>query len=448
MTAGAHGSVAVGGGSTDALPPGPDLPALVQAALLVQGPPFLRRCHRRYGDRFTLRLGRFGTYVYLADPDDIREVFHADDTVFHAGEANAPFLGRVLGPTSVLVTDEEQHLRQRRRLAGPFHGDSVAGLTGCMAEIAAADARTWPVGRPFAALPHTRAVALEVILQTVLGLSAEERLATMRTALLALVDIDLLQMAQFVFPALGRTWPWRRFWAYKDRADRLVLEEIRGTRSDPRLGERHDVLAMLVRHREPDGSAMTDLEIRDQLVTLLLAGHETTATGLAWALERLVRHPEVLDLATAAARDGDEAYIDAVVAETLRSRPVVPDVSRRLVRDYRLGRHLLPAGTFVDLGIVLVHQSRDRYERPDRFDPGRFVGARPDPGIWLPFGGGNRRCLGAAFAATEMRVVLGEILRRVDLEPTDAAPEKARVRHVTLAPAKGATVLARAVRDV
>lgn len=427
----------------DTLPPGPTLPPLVMGALMAAGTTFVERWHRRYGDRFTLRLGRFGTYVYLADPDDIKAVFHGDDTIFHAGEANAPFLGRVLGPTSVLVTDEDLHLRQRRSLAGPFHGASVARLVPRMEAVAAAEIDTWPTGVPFEVMAHTKAITLEVILQTVIGVTDEGRLAELRASLLRLVDIGLLDMAQFVFPSLARRWPWKRFGEVKTQADRLLHREIAIARADPDLAERPDVLAMMVRQGE-----MGDQEIRDQLATLLLAGHETTATGLAWAMERLVRHPSILAQATAAARNGDDAYLDAVVAETLRCRPVVPDVSRRLTADYRLGPYLLPAGTYVDPAIALVHRSPARYPEPERFDPGRFVGRRPDATVWLPFGGGSRRCLGAAFAATEMRVVLSQILRRVDVEPTSAPAEKARVRHVTLAPSRGGTITVRARRAV
>lgn len=426
---------------TDTLPPGPSLNWLVQSALIVTGPRWLEYCQKRYGDRFTLRLGRFGTYVYLADPDDIKEVFRGDDAVFHAGEANAPFLGRVLGPSSVLVTDEEVHLRQRRRLSGPFHGASVRRLVPRMAAIAAADVGSWPVGRPLRVLDRMRAVTLEVILQTVIGVTDEERLAPLRSALLHLTDIPVWQMAQFPLPALGRYRPWRSFWDRKEAADRLLRDELELARRDPALEERPDVLAMLLRHREPDGTAMTSDELRDQIVTLLLAGHETTATGLAWAVERLTRHPEVLRRATEAARRDDPAYLDAVVSETLRARPVVPDVSRRLTTDVRLGGHTIPAGTYVDPAIVLVHRSGRLYGDPDRFGPERFVGGRPDPTLWLPFGGGSRRCLGAAFAATEMRVVLAEILKRVDLAPTKARPERARMRHVTLAPHRGGAVV-------
>jgi cytochrome P450 len=426
---------------TDTLPPGPSLNWLAQSALIITGPRWLEHCQKRYGDRFTLRLGRFGTYVYLADPDDIKEVFRGDDSVFHAGEANAPFLGRVLGPSSVLVTDEEVHLRQRRRLSGPFHGASVTRLVPRMAAIAAADVGGWPVGRPFRVLDRMRAVTLEVILQTVIGVTDEERLAPLRSALLHLTDIPVWQMAQFPLPGLGRYRPWRSFWARKEAADRLLRVEFERARGDPALEERPDVLAMLLRHREPDGTAMTSDELRDQIVTLLLAGHETTATGLAWAVERLTRHPEVLLRATEAARRDDHAYLDAVVSETLRARPVVPDVSRRLTADVCLGGHTIPAGTYVDPAILLVHRSGRLYRDPDRFEPERFVGGRPDPTVWLPFGGGSRRCLGAAFAATEMRVVLGEILKRVDLAPTRARSERARMRHVTLAPHRGGTVV-------
>jgi cytochrome P450 len=216
--------------------------------------------------------------------------------------------------------------------------------------------------------------------------------------------------------------------------------EIARCQKDPDLEHRTDVLAMLVRARDEDGDQLTEVELRDQLVTLLLAGHETTATGLAWALERLIRHPAILARAQAAARQGDDDYLDAVVTETLRVRPVVPDISRRLTRPAEIAGRRLPAGIMVDPAIPLVHKAADHYPDPLRFEPDRFVDQPPDPALWLPFGGGNRRCLGASFASTEMRIVLGEVLRRVDLEVTIAPDEPARVRHVTLVPGKGAVI--------
>jgi cytochrome P450 family 135 len=420
-----------------------------QAISIGRLPQFLASCHRRYGDRFTVRLGRFGTFVYLVDPEDIRSVFHGDDAALHAGEANAPFLGRVLGPSSVLCTDDEVHLRQRRRLSGPFHGSSIAELVPLMTQVAAEDIGTWPVGRSFALLPRMRGITIDVILRAVMGVGPDDpgRHDRLRVTLSDLVDLDLLRLAPFAFPALAGVWPWTRYGALQDRADALLHGEIEECRSDPELAARTDVLAMLVRHREEDGTAMTTPEIRDQLVTLLLAGHETTATGLAWTFERLVRHPAILAKAAHAAAEGDDDYLDAVVTESLRIRPVVPDITRKLARDVTIGegpRQLrLPAGTIVDPAVYLVMRSPKLYPEPLEFRPERFVGQRPDPNVWIPFGGGTRRCLGAAFALTEMRVVLGEVLRQVDLATTKRRSERTRVRHVTLTPHRGAVVTVR-----
>jgi cytochrome P450 len=426
------------------LPAGPGWPGALQALATAQLPLFMQYCSRRYGDRFTVRMGRFGTYVYLSDPADIRAVFHGDDAVFHAGEANAPFLGRVLGPSSVLCTDDDVHLRQRRHMSGPFHGPSVAALAPVMAEVAAEDVAGWPIGVEFAVLPHMRRVTLEVILRAVIGVDGADhlRLAELRQTLSSLVDLNLLMMAPFAFPGLARFWPWTRYAAVQARADELIYAEIDRCQRAPDLEQRRDVLALLVR-----GGGMTTAELRDQLVTLLLAGHETTATGLAWTLERLVRHPAALARAEGAARDGaDGGYLDAVITESLRVRPVVPDITRRLMRDVIIGegdRELrLPAGVFVDPAIYLVMRSEASYPDPLAFRPERVLGARPDPSVWLPFGGGSRRCLGASFAHTEMRVILATVLRSIELVTTTARDERTRVRHVTLAPHRGARVTA------
>jgi cytochrome P450 family 135 len=433
----------------DVLPPGPGWPPVVQTLGTFQLPRFMDYCHKRYGDRFTVRLGSFGTFVYLVDPDDIKAVFRGDDAVFHAGEANAPFLGPVLGASSVLVTDDDVHRRQRRRLSGPFHGESIAKLVPLTSRVAAKDIDAWPVGQAFPVLPHMRHITLDVILRAVIGVSEDDpaRMAQLRSTLAALVDLNLVKLVPFLFPALADIWPWSRYKVVQAKANDLLRTEIDGCRADPALPDRSDVLAMLVRHREDDGTAMTTEEIRDQLVTLLLAGHETTATGLAWAMERMVRHPAVLAEAARAATEGDDEYLEAVVTESLRIRPVVPDITRRLVTDVTIGEgesqlHL-PAGTLVDPAIYLVMRSATHYPDPLEFRPERFVGRRPDPNVWLPFGGGNRRCLGAAFALMEMRVVLSAILTRVELCSTTRRAERTRVRHVTLAPHRGAVVTVR-----
>jgi len=400
---------------------------------------FLGACRRSYGDTFTVRVGRMGTYVYICDRDDIRAVFRDHET-FHAGEANAPFLAPILGSTSVLVTDRPSHSRQRRLMVPAFHGTSVAALAAVMEEVAAAEIERWPVGVTFEARPRMQAITLEVILRAVIGADDETRLQELREALPPLVELDMLALMQFAFPQLRDRWPWKRFRAVQERADAALHAEIENCRRDPRLDERHDVLAMLVRSRDEDGMAMTTQELRDQLVTLLLAGHETTATGLAWSLERLVRHPSILDRARKAAEEDDTAYLNAVINETLRVRPVIADVTRRVTKPTTVAGHHLPAGVMVDPAILLVHASPDNYDDPGRFDPGRYDGSSPDPSVWLSFGGGNRRCIGATFAATEMRIVLREILRRVELEPTDASDEPAKVSHVTLIPKKQARI--------
>lgn len=425
-------------------PPGPRLPGWVQIGLFGLNPlRFLRACHRRYGDRITLRMPRFGRYVYLVDPEDIRTVFRGDAQTFHAGEANGLVLSALLGQSSVLVTDEEKHLRQRRLMAPPFHGATVRSQVDRMAEIAARDVERWPVGEPFALLPRMRAITLEVILRTVIGARQEERLAVLRSALPPLVDLHGLNLLQFLFPRLRDHWPWRRFRTVEDRANTAIYEEIAACRADPALDQRPDVLAMLVRARDEDGSALSDVELRDQLVTLLLAGHETTATGLAWTFERLVRHPEVLAKAQAAAIEGDDGYLDMVVSEVLRVRPVVIDIARRLTREVEIGGYRLPAGTLVSPAIMLVQTSERNYPNPLDFDPSRWAERHPDPTTWLPFGGGNRRCLGAAFATTEIRTVLATVLQRVDLATTTDDDERPMLRHVTVVPGAGALVTAR-----
>lgn len=425
------------------LPPGPPLPVWTQTVLLWRHrKQFLDACHRRYGDRFTVRAAGTGSIVFLADADDARVVFRADPNTAQAGAGNA-VLSEVLGPASVLVLDGEQHKRRRRLMLPAFHGDSVRRQAELMADIAATDVETWPVGSAVALHPRMRAITLEVILRTVIGVQDEVRLAELRRVLPPLVDFNMLLMLPVAYPRLRSLGPWRRFGAVKQRAYAALVDEIERCRTDPRLAERTDVLAMLVRARDEDeqsDTAMSTDELRDQLVTLLLAGHETTATGLSWTFERLVRHPELLRAAQEAAEQGDDAYLDAVVKESLRVRPVVYNVARRLTAPLEVGGYRLPAGVMVAPVLGMVQRSAAHHPDPERFDPARYTGAAADPHTWMPFGGGTRRCLGATFASVEMRIVLREVLRRVRLETTDAAPERARARHVTLVPHRGARV--------
>jgi cytochrome P450 len=401
--------------------------------------PYLDACHRRYGRTFTVRAAPVGDAVYITDPADVKAVFAGDPAVYHAGESNA-ILDDLIGPSSVLMLDEVQHRRRRALMTPPFHGKAVRRQSEVMAEVAVAEVDGWPIGRPFPLRPRMQALTLEVILRTVIGVHDGDRLAALRRALPPLADIGPMLMMRLMYPKLRQRWPWSRYDRRQAVADTLLYAEIEHARRDPRLEERPDVLAMLVRARDEDGTPMPDGELRDQLVTLLLAGHETTATALAWTFERLVRHPEILQRATEAAESGDDEYLDAVAKESMRLRPVLFNVARRLTAPVELDGYRLPAGIYVILALGLIQRSERHYPEPGEFRPERFLDGRVDPSTWFPFGGGVRRCLGATFAGVEMRIVLREVLRRMELAVTEAPAERVRMRHITLVPGRGATV--------
>lgn len=434
--------------TTTALPPGPRLPSIVTSLLMLRWwPRVVAVCERRYGKVFTLTNSVMGRMVYLADPAYIKTVFAGDPRIFHAGEANSMLSG-LLGDSSVLVIDEDVHRDRRRSMMAPFHRDAVARQAAVMAEIAADNVAGWPVGRPFAVAPKMAEITLEVILRTVIGASDPARLAALRSVMPRLLRVGAWESLALAKPDLLGRRPWRRLRRLMVEADRLLYAEIADRRADPNLADRTDALAMLVRAGADDGSAMTDEELRDQLITLLVAGHDTTATGLSWAMERLTRHPDLLAKAVRAADEGDDEYLDAIAKETLRIRPVVPDVGRILTEPVEIAGYRLPAGVMVVPSITLVHDDADIYPDPDRFDPDRMLGATLSPTTWLPFGGGNRRCLGAGFAMVEMRVVLREVLRRVDLVTTTEPGERPRIKHVILTPHRGARITVRARRAV
>jgi cytochrome P450 len=427
---------------------------VVQAALaLSQGPRFGAACWRRYGDVFTLRFPRIGTLVYLCDPADIKAVFAGDPGVFHAGEANS-ILSGILGGTSLLVIDEDVHRDRRRMMLPPFHRDAVAQQAGAMAQIAAANIAGWPVGKSFAVAPKMSEITLEVMLRTVIGATDPSRLAALREIMPRLLKIGPWAMIALANPDLQRHFPWRGVRRRLAEADRLLYAEIADRRADPDLEARTDTLAMMVRAAAQHGTQITDRELRDQMMTLLVAGHDTSATALSWALERLTRHPAALAKAvhsahaSAAGDSAGDEYLDAVAKETLRIRPPVADVGRILTEPVELAGYRLPAGVMVAPGIALVHVRDALYPNPDRFDPDRMLGAALGPTTWLPFGGGNRRCLGAGFAMVEMRVVLREVLRRVELQTTTAPDERQKLKHVILVPQRGGQIRVKAPRAV
>jgi cytochrome P450 family 135 len=301
----------------------------------------------------------------------------------------------------------------------------------------------WPVGEQFPLYPRMQRLTLEVILRTVIGVHDKRRLAALRAALPPMLEIG--SPVELIPPpkVLLRFGMWRRRAQRRAAALALLTQEITRCRTDPRLEQRTDALAMLVRSVDSTGAQMPDDELVDQLVTLLLAGHDTTATALSWAFERLTRHPELLARTARAAVDGDDAWLDAVCKESLRVRPVVFEFGRKLTTDLQLGEYHIPAGVILAPSINLVHHSSRYYSEPDEFEPQRFLDRRPDPAVWLPFGGGVRRCLGATFAQVEMRTVLREVLRKVELAATTAPDEPVRARHVTMVPRQGALVTVR-----
>lgn len=423
------------------------MPAVLQSALMLRWKSaFASACQRRYGDVFTVQLAGFGPAVYLADPDDIKTVFTGDPRTYHAGEAYTMLSG-MLGPSSVVLLDEDLHRDRRRLMMAPFRLEAVARQHQLIGEIAAANVARWPVGTEFPVAPKMAEITLEVILRTAIGATDPERLAALRTVMPRLLTPGAYDTVAIARPALQQRLPWRRLRRRIAEADELFHAEIADRRADPNLAERTDTLAMLVRAAGHEGRQMTDAELRDQLMTLLLGGHDTTATALSWAFERLTRHPEVLARAAEAADSGDDEYLDGVARETLRVRPVVFDVGRVLKAPVEIAGYRIPAGVTVVPAIGLVHANESLYDDAAAFRPERMLGSTLTPTSWLPFGGGTRRCIGANLALAEMRIVLREVLRSYELATTSARGERVRIGGVIFQqPHRGGRITVRAKR--
>jgi cytochrome P450 family 135 len=430
--------------TNEGLPPGPRWPRAAQTAWWAARPlSFMRHCQRRYGDVFTVRPYGFGNIVLLADPAVIKDVFTGDRDVFHAGEANAA-MSPVLGRHSLLVLDGERHLRQRKLMLPPFHGEAISRYQARVEQITAAEVATWPTGKPFPIRQRMQEITFEVILRAVIGVSEPRRLERLRELLPKLLDFSVLDMwIVWLFPRILNTRMGRGHESMRVRpeVDSLLYEEIAAHRADSEGLD--DILALLVQARDEDGTLLGDEELLDQIITLLLAGHETTTTGLAWAFERLVRHPAVLERLDDELKTGEEDYLDAVVNETLRVRPVIDGVWRKLTAPAVVAGHRLPTGTLVFPAIALV-QTSTAFPDAEEFRPERFLDGSPPPYTFIPFGGGPRRCIGASFAIMEMKTVLRTVLKRVELRAAGRRPEKPRVHHVTQVPSRGARVVAAA----
>ncbi len=425
------------------LPPSPPLVRPIQTAIWSrQARRMLYACQDRYGDIFTLRIAYEGTWVMLADPAAVKQVFTGDPKVFHAGEGNQ-ILEPVLGKSSVLVLDEKPHMSQRKLLLPPFHGARMQGYEQTMSEIAEREIGTWPTATPYKLRPRMQAMTLEIILQTVFGVREGERMGELRAALRDFLDLTtdpkILLPLLLVGPNRARKFgPFRR---RIERVDELIYREIADRRQADDVEERDDVLSMLIAARHEDGSPMRDGEMRDELLTLLVAGHETTATSLAWAIERLSRNPDKLERLRADVLAGREEYLTATIQETLRLRPVISIVLRKLTEPVEIGGYELPAGVSVAPSVYLVHRNPEIYPEPQRFLPERFLDNPPGTYTWIPFGGGVRRCLGASFAQFEMAVVLKELVKRHKIRPANPKPERVFRRAITETPRHDAKVI-------
>ncbi len=442
MTARRRGQLPV---PDDAVPPGPRWPALVQSVAMLRlrhsFTPWLRQ---HFGPIFTVRLvPERRPMVICDDPVYTRAIFAADPAVFHAGKANA-VLGPVMGQHSLLLVDGQEHRRTRKLLMPAFGQSAMAGYEAVVTRIARAEIARWRHGVEFPSLSRMNALTLEVILQVVFGVADEERLARLRPLVSALVDVSPAVLIGGGYSFLRRIGPWKHVVDVQRELDALLYAEIAERRAAPDLHERSDVLSRLLAVGDSEGEEpLSDAELRDQLVTLLLAGHETTASGLSWALHELGLDPALLARTQQAADAGDRDYLEAVMKEALRLHPVIPLVARFLVRPARVADLDLPAGVSVGPSILLSHRNPKNFPEPQAFRPERFLAGEVAPNTWIPFGGGVRRCIGAGFSLMEGVAVLREVVSALDLEVLPGHTDRPRVRNITSVPHRGARVVVR-----
>jgi cytochrome P450 len=424
---------------------------------------WLDRCGREFPNAFKTTMPGSPLVVMLTQPELIAELFALSGDVAAAGKGNA-ILRPVVGDHSLILLDGQEHAHERKLMMPAFHGERMRAYAETIRDITEQALATWPIGQPFALHAMFQELTLEVIFRVVLGVSKTEETQALRASLRALLEFSqnpslLLALKQDgtarapqLQSLMGRYAPDYQFRHLCEEADRHLFAELHHRRSEK--GERDDILSMLMAARDEQGRPMTDAELRDQVITLLVAGHETTATSLSWAIAELISHPEVLARARAelSAEVGSASlqashlpklrYVDAVLSETLRLRPVLPIVARILLKPIQLGPYSLPKDTFIAPCIYLAHRSPDRYPEPEAFKPERFLDGPADPSAYFPFGGGARRCIGRAFALFEMKVVLAQLLPRLDLQFAPGYQPRLIRRSITFAPDRGVPVVA------
>jgi cytochrome P450 family 135 len=433
------------------LPPGYKWPAIVQSFVFMRfRHSFVPHLRKRFGDPFTVRLLPKGRPLTLfSSLEATKQIFAADPEVFHAGKGNA-ILGPIMGEHSLLLVDGADHKRARKLLMPAFKPKALQGYETVVTELAREECSRWSTDEEFRSLERMNALTLEVILQVVFGVTDESRLEKLRPLVYATVDIRPLVLLGWAYPGLQRFGPWKEVAETQRRLDELMYAEIAERRQVTDLAERSDVLSQLLMVGDLDDaageSALSDAELRDQLVTLLLAGHETTASALSWALYELGRHPELMRRAQRAVDEGDDDYLEAVMKESMRLHPVIPMVVRYLVQPATIAGHRLPRGVSIGPSILLAHRDEDNFPQAQAFRPERFVKGSDEhvvPNTWIPFGGGVRRCIGAGFSLMEGVAVLREVLATYDVDVVGGHDDKPKVRNITSVPAKGARIVVR-----
>ena len=424
------------------LPPGPRWPSLVQSIALVRFRHwFVPKMHAKYGDVFTVRIMPSGAALVLfTRPEHAKEIFAGDPEIFHAGKGNA-ILGPIMGEHSLLLQDSGEHKRARKLLMPAFNGAALRGYQELVIRIAREEVGRWTPGETFRSLDRMNALTLEVILRVVFGVTDEKRLVELRPLVNKTVDVSPAILLGWGYPRLQRFGPWKRTVENQRQLDRVMYAEIAERRRATDLAERSDVLSQLLRvGDDTDEAPLTDTELRDQLVTLLLAGHETTATALSWALYELGRDAAQLAKARAAADEGDDDYLEAVLKESMRLHPVIPMVVRHLMKPVTIGGYDLPRGANIGPSIILSHARPDNFAEPADFRPERFLEGHVAPNTWIPFGGGVRRCIGAGFSLMEGVAVLREVLASYDVSLPAGPADYPKVRNITSVPRHGARV--------
>jgi cytochrome P450 len=445
------GPIEEGSAATLSQPPVVPLPRLSQMLRFNQRQiEYVFGARRRLGETFQMRTLLPEPFTITGHPDHVRSLFTAKPEQAPSLTGESP-LRPIIGSESVLTAVGRRHMRQRKLLLPPFHGEAIERYTAMIAAAAEREIDKWPLGRPFALAPRMQAITLDVIMAGIFGIEGRPQRGTperrMRATVKHLVNASTSPLAQVgELMNIGRDEAVGLTKLGVEILDRPTYAVIEARRRDEHLDERRDILSLLLQARTEDGEAMDDKEVRDELLTLVLAGHETTANSLAWTWERLVRNPAAHEALREAVRTGEgiEERVEATIVESMRSRPVIPLIGRRVMVPWQLGPYGVPANSPVGMSILLVHHREDLYPEPFQFRPERWLDRKPGTYEWIPFGGGIRRCLGAALAMAEMRVVLTAMARRLDLEAADPEPERALHRNVTMIPARGGRVVLRA----